>query len=79
MNQYFRARDKPTTVRQVIKHSPFELKVTRIRAKLERQAARQLRRLKRRAPVVVRTGRKALAVLPDSVADPVKGAVRGLR
>jgi hypothetical protein len=76
MNQYFKARDRPTTVRQVIKHSPFELKVRRIRTKLERQAGRQLRRLKRRAPVVVRVSRKAVRRLPDSVQEPVRKAVK---
>lgn len=78
MNQYFKARDRPATVRQVIKESPFEQKVRRIRAKLERQAGRQVRRLKRRAPVVVRTARKAVRYLPDSVESEIRSSVRRL-
>jgi glycosyltransferase involved in cell wall biosynthesis/GT2 family glycosyltransferase len=78
MNQYFKARDKPATVRQVIKQSPFEVRLLRIRSRLERQAGRQLRRLKRRAPVVVRSGRKALVRLPEPVREPVRKAVKQL-
>jgi hypothetical protein len=72
MDQYFKARDRQATVRQVIKQSPFELKLVRIRTKLERQARRQIRRLKRRAPAVVRISRKTLDALPDSIAEPVR-------
>lgn len=78
MDQYFKARDRQATVRQVIKQSPFELKLVRIRTKLERQARRQIRRLKRRAPAVVRISRKTLDALPDSIAEPVRERITRL-
>jgi GT2 family glycosyltransferase len=78
MNQYFKARDKPATVRQVIKQSPFELRLVRWRDKAKRQAARNVRRLKRRAPVVVRTTRRAMDHLPASVERPLRDAVKAL-
>ena len=76
MDQYFQARDKPKSVRQVIKHSPFELRLQRWRSKLKRQFGRNVRRVKRRAPVVVRTTRRAMVYLPDSVEEPLRKAVK---
>ena len=78
MSQYFRARDKPATVRSVLKQSPFEQRLVRIRLKARREAGRSVRRVKRRAPGLVRTSRRLLDLLPESMEEPVRKAIKSV-
>lgn len=76
MSEYFRVRDRPPTVRSVFKQSPLEARLVRVRTRTRKQAGRTVRRLRRRAPGVVRAGRQALTYLPESVAEPIRDAVK---
>ncbi|MGZ4760276.1 MAG: glycosyltransferase [Acidimicrobiales bacterium] len=88
MAKYFKARDKPPTVRSVLKRSPFEerllttrRRLLRARGKAKRQAVRQagrnVRRVRRRMPPqVIRSVRTVLAYLPPQVEDTLRQAVR---
>ena len=91
MAKYFKARDRPPTVRNVLKRSPLEERAERLRKqavqlrkradRLQRQAAkeagRNVRRVKRRTPPkVMRSVRIVLAWFPASVEDSIRQAVR---
>ncbi len=88
MAKYFKARDKPPTVRSALKRSPFEERLLVVRDQLRRaqrkakrrasrETARNVRRLKRRTPPrVVRTVRTVLVHLPPQVEDSLRQAAR---
>ena len=88
MAKYFEARDKPPTVRSVLKRSPFEERLVAARRQLlaarsqakrraVKEAGRNVRRLKRRTPPrVVRSVRTVLVRLPPQVEDSLRQAVR---
>ncbi len=84
MAKYFKARDRPPTVRNVLKRSPLEERADRLRRQAERlqrrdakEAGRNVRRAKRRTPPkAMRTVRIVLAWFPASVEDSIRQAVR---
>jgi len=88
MAKYFKARDKPPSVRSVLKRSPFEERVLttrrrllRVRTKAQRKAVREagrnVRRVRRRMPPkVIRTVRVVLLRLPPQVEESLRHAVR---
>jgi hypothetical protein len=88
MAKYFKARDKPPTVRSVLKRSPFEERLIRVRSraiavqgqakrKATTQAGRNVRRLKRRLPPpAMRSARTVLVHLPPQVEDSLRRAAR---
>ena len=84
MAKYFKARDRPPTVRNVLKRSPLEERAlrlrdqsVRLRRKATKQAGRNVRRVKRRTPPkVMRSVRIVLTWFPPSVEDSLRQAVR---
>ena len=88
MAKYFKARDKPPTVRSVLKRSPFEERLLILRARLIaararaqrtaiREAGRNVRRLKRRLPPqATRVARTALVRMPPKVERSLRQAAR---
>ncbi len=88
MAKYFKARDKPPTVRSVLKRSPFEERLLTTRSRLQRargkakrkavrEAGRNVRRLRRRMPPqVIRSVRTVLVYLPPQVETSLRQAVR---
>ena len=79
MQQYFKARDRPPTVRSVLKQSPLEAKLQRLRHQARRSAGRTVRRAQRRAPGAVRFGRSVVDRLPEGLAEQIRSAVRSVR
>ncbi len=77
MSRYFRARDRPQTVRNALRRSPFQERTVRVRHKMRKQAGRNVRRVKRRTPPkVMRSVRTVLAKLPPQVEDSLRKSVR---
>ena len=91
MAKYFKARDRPPTVRNVLKQSPLRgarrapaqpgralrKRADRLQRKAAKQAGRNVRRVKRRTPPkVMRSVRIVLTWFPPTVEDSLRQAVR---
>jgi GT2 family glycosyltransferase len=83
MAQYFRARDRPATMKQALKQAPrpsrsrSDPSAGGYRERARREMGRNLRRVKRRTPpAVMRQVRTVLVYLPPSVEERVRSVAR---
>jgi glycosyltransferase involved in cell wall biosynthesis/GT2 family glycosyltransferase len=84
MAKYFKARDRPPTVRNALKGSPlqdqagrWQVRSVEVRRRATKELGRNVRRAKRRTPPkVMRSVRIVLAWFPPSVEDSIRQTVR---